>query len=269
MQILHANMDALVQPITGKAKQNRVAPCGVLAVNPSDLACFAELARDYGLKKRFLFNAQLYNGPDFFIAGPAVGAPMAALCLETLITLGARRVLLYSWCGSLRKPLRVGNLFLPLSAVSEEGTSRHYPYEDAARDIGLETALHDWLLGDKLTVFQGLLWSTDAPFRETPEKIAAYRREGVLAVDMEYAALRAVAAFRGIQFAALFTVSDELFHEQWRPAFTGKDFRRTSQRNLKHLCTFLENSSDGKNSAPGQSGLSEESGRFRSDAGSP
>lgn len=227
----------LLQPVP--KKKNPIASCGILAVNPSDTRCLGELARTYSLKKRFLFNATLYSGPDFFIAGPAVGAPMAALCLEALIAQGAESVLLYSWCGSLRQELQVGDFFMPLSAVSEEGTSKHYPYDEATRKTFFEAVLHFWLGSQGYVIQQGPLWSTDAPMRETPEKIAAYAKKGVWAVDMEYAALRAVAAFRGIDLAAFFTVSDELFHEKWRPAFTAQSFRERSQECLHRLCTFF------------------------------
>lgn len=233
-------MDALVQPLHNPAQKKPLAAGGVLAVNPSDTRCFEELAHRHGLKRRFLFNAQLFSGADFFVAGPAVGAPMAALCLESLIALGARRIIVYGWCGSLLEALRVGALFLPLSALSEEGTSRHYPHREEECDHLLEEALHAWLVHHGHAVRRGLLWTTDAPFRETREKISAYGAQGVWAVDMEYAALRAVAACRRVQLAALFMVSDELFRPVWRPAFTAESFRRASRQRLQELCTFFE-----------------------------
>lgn len=233
-------MDALVQPPHGAAAKKTLAADGVLAVNPSDTRCFEELARRHDLKKRFLFNAQLFSGTDFFVAGPAVGAPMAALCLESLITLGARRIIVYGWCGALLEPLRVGALFMPLAALSEEGTSRHYPHREEECDPSLAEALHAWLVNREHTVRRGTLWTTDAPFRETREKISAYGAQGVWAVDMEYAALRAVAAFRRVRLAALFMVSDELYRPVWRPAFTAESFRRTSRQRLLELCTFFE-----------------------------
>ena len=232
-------MDSLVRPVQHRSKQKPVASCGLLAVNPSDVHCFGALSNRHGLKKRFLFNAHLYDGPEFFVAGPAVGAPMAALCLESLVTLGASRIIVYSWCGSLQPQLVLGNLFMPLAAVSEEGTSRHYPYQERGRDSSLEEALHSWLVCQDLAPRQGSLWSTDAPFRETRKKITRYADQGVWAVDMEYAALRAVAAFRHVQLAALFMVSDELFHSTWRPGFTAQTFRRASQERLQHLCSFF------------------------------
>lgn len=233
-------MDALVQPPHAAAAKKMLAADGVLAVNPSDTRCFEELARRHGLKRRFLFNAQLFSGTGFFVAGPAVGAPMAALCLESLITLGARRIIVYGWCGALLEPLRVGALFMPLAALSEEGTSRHYPHREEECDPSLAEALHAWLVNREHAVRRGTLWTTDAPFRETREKISAYGAQGVWAVEMEYAALRAVAAFRRVQLAALFMVSDELYRPMWRPAFTAESFRRTSRQRLQELCTFFE-----------------------------
>ena len=230
-------MNSLLRPILHK--KNPLASCGLLVVNPSNTSCLGDLARIIKLKKRFLFNTQLYTGPEFFIAGPAVGAPMAALCLEALIAQGAKRVLLYSWCGSLRQELGAGDLFMPTLAVSEEGTSKHYPYEEEKRKKCLEEELYAWMCCQVPAIRLEPLWSTDAPMRETPEKIAAYARQGVWAVDMEYAALRAVAAFHDIELAALFTVSDELFHEKWRPAFTAQSFRRSSQERLQRLCAFF------------------------------
>ncbi len=233
-------MDALPRPISRKTRQKPLAPCGIVAINPSDARCLGELAQRHVLKRRFLFNAQLFDGADFFVAGPAVGAPMAALCLESLIALGAESIIVYSWCGSLQRQLKSGELFMPLAAVSEEGTSRHYPCREEERERSLEEALQAWLVREGHALRYGSLWSTDAPFRETPEKIAAYQEQGVWAVDMEYAALRAVAAFRQVRLAALFTVSDELFHPTWRPAFTAESFRRTSRQRLLQLCTFFE-----------------------------
>ena len=78
-------------------------------------------------------------------------------------------------------------------------------------------------------VKQGRLWTTDAPYRETAEKIARLRAAGVQAVDMEVAALLAVAAYRGCEVAALLVVSDECYHPTWRPGFGAPELRRGCQ----------------------------------------
>jgi uridine phosphorylase len=53
------------------------------------------------------------------------------------------------------------------------------------------------LQGTGQTVYRGAAWTTDAPFRETAAAIERARARGILAVEMEAAALYAFAAARG------------------------------------------------------------------------
>lgn len=213
---------------------------GILAVNPSDTSHFPRLAQRFDLQRHFLFNAGLYANDRLFVAGPAVGAPMAAICMEKLIALGASKILLYGWCGSLTPALRAGEVFVPTSARSEEGTSSHYQdsaavFDDSLQNVLLET-LRTWGLKPK----PGGVWTTDAVYRETREKIERYGAEGLLAVDMEYAALQAVARFRRVSLAAVMLVSDELFSAGWSPQYKLKKFRADSHDILDRLCTFIQ-----------------------------
>jgi len=217
----------------------QLPPVGILTVNPSDSSCFAELAKRYGLQKHFLFNSNLYSGNSLFLAGPAVGAPMAAICLEKIIAMGAMQIILYGWCGSLTPSLRIGDLFMPTSSLSEEGTSVHYPHTVAGGDDSLHTSLLEVLTTKERSLQQGAIWTTDAVYRETRDKVANYASQGVKAVDMEYAALKAVAGFRHVHFAAVMLVSDELFHQEWTPRFVQKSFRSDSKKILDRLCALI------------------------------
>ena len=165
--------------------------------------------------------------PRATLAGPFLGAPQAVLGLEKLIALGARRVLVTGWCGSLQPDLRIGDLVMPSGALSEEGTSKHYPLEgdDPEADPDLRRRLADAVARRGLTARTGRIWSTDAPYRETRDKVRASRDAGLLAVDMEMSALLTVAAFRGVRLAALLTVSDELFDLTWRHGFSSDRLR--------------------------------------------
>jgi uridine phosphorylase len=84
-------------------------------------------------------------------------------------------------------------------ALRDEGTSYHYlpptPYSDAPEALigTLDGAFDD--LG--VPVLRGATWTTDAPFRETEPTIEAMRQRGLLAVEMEAAALYAFARARG------------------------------------------------------------------------
>ena len=171
-----------------------------------------------------------YNpeGRAFSTLPSPIGAPVAVMLLEQLIALGARRFLYLGFCGALESSLAIGDLFIPQRAVREEGTSYHYlpagtePTAAAAMVAVLEAEAARQGLRAK----QGRLWTTDAPYRETAGKIAAFRAAGVHAVDMELAALLSVAAYRGCDVAALLVVSDECYHPAWRPGFGAPEMRR-------------------------------------------
>jgi len=230
--------DCIINPEHRKGEPE-LPPIGILAVNPTDCSSFTGLAGRYGLTRYSLFHAQLYSSRAFFLAGPAVGAPMAAICLEKLIVLGARRILVYGWCGSLHSSLGAGELFVPTGGLSEEGTSGHYQGEDGGDDDDLRSRLVDTLSRAGHFSCQGRIWTTDAVYRETREKVARYGAQGILAVDMEYTALRAVAAFRRVSLAAVMLVSDELFHREWAPRLQHKQFRAHSRRLLDNLCAVI------------------------------
>lgn len=229
----------IIDPVRAKGKPS-LPLTGILAVNPTDATGFGVVAKYFGLNPHALFNAKLLSNDVFFLAGPAVGAPMAAICLEKLIVLGARRIVVYGWCGSLSPRLTAGALFVPTAGVSEEGTSSHY--QDGGKrwhDEAFRMQLVDALAREGYPATQGKIWTTDAVYRETREKVERYSGQGVLAVDMEYTALNAVAAFRGVSLAAVMLVSDELYHRQWAPRFQRKQFRTASKRMLDRLCTLM------------------------------
>jgi purine-nucleoside phosphorylase len=68
----------------------------------------------------------------------------------------------------------------------------------------------------------GTSWTIDAPYRETIAEIRHYGREGVLTVEMEASALFAVAACRGVEMGAVFTISDSLAGPEWEPHFASE-----------------------------------------------
>lgn len=211
---------------------------GILVLNPSDMPVMADLAQSLALKRHFLFNARLYSDEQMFLAGPAVGAPMAVLCLEKLIVLGARRVIVYGWCGSIHPGLRLSELFLPVSGVSEEGTSQHYVSNKPWNSL-LHAELMQALRGAGREAKSGDIWTTDALYRETRKKVEQYGAQGLMAVDMEYTALQAVAAFREVLLAAVMLVSDELFMHRWQPVYSHKQFRTLSRQTLSLLFSLF------------------------------
>lgn len=229
--------DILIHPRREKGEM-AIPPTGILLVNPTEARIGMKMLLDAGGEKRFLFHSELVvnKGGEFFVAGPAIGAPMATMTLEKLIALGAKTVLMYGWCGAISPNYSVGDILLGGSAHCGEGTSRYYLGGDickpSARFVeSVKSCLH-------LSAPEPL-WTTDAVYRESRKMFAELAsRYNVCGVDMEYSALCAVATFRKIDFAALFLVSDELWQADWSPGFAGKAFKKKSRNQIERL---LEN----------------------------
>jgi uridine phosphorylase len=175
--------------------------------------------------------AGCWQGKPVTLAGPSPGAPYAVMVLEKLITLGVKTVVALGWCGSLRPEVRIGDLIIPESALSEEGTSRHYPLADP--DPGpapqLRRIMQNLLTAAGMNFHAGRIWTTDAIYRETEAKVRDYGSQGILAVEMEMSALFTVARFRGVALAGLLVVSDELFTLTWRHGLQDERFRCSRQ----------------------------------------
>lgn len=149
-----------------------------------------------------------------------IGAPAAAIDLEESIALGARTFIVFGTCGSLQRDLYIGQTVLPISAVSDEGTSRHYAGRPTSRpNPRLVHRLRTACRQRSLPVREGPVWTTDAVYQEGRSRIRALARRGVLGVEMECSALFTVARYRRAAIAALLVVSDEVGGGAWHPAF--------------------------------------------------
>jgi nucleoside phosphorylase len=168
------------------------------------------------------------TGYPFAVIASPMGAPMAVMLLEQLIALGAQRLLYLGFCGALVPSYRIGDLFLPTQAVREEGTSYHYVPAEVVLCASphIQASLHAEAQRRQCSIQQGPIWTTDAPYRETPHKIRQFQEAGVHAVDMEMAALFAVAYYRGCEVGALLIVSDECYHPVWKPGFGAPRLRQ-------------------------------------------
>jgi len=218
--------EGIIRPIKGN-KDPDIGPVALMVMLPETLNRILQAAgakevpfSDTPLYKLYLIKAR--TGPPVAVAGPFFGAPHAVMGLEKLRVLGADKIWVLGWCGSLQPELRIGDLFIPTHAISEEGTSAHYSTvrEDIASDPGLNRMLADTISRSGHLFIAGSIWTTDAIYRETPEKIIRFQRAGVLAVDMEMSALMTVAAYRSAALSALLVVSDELHELKWKPGFS-------------------------------------------------
>jgi uridine phosphorylase len=113
--------------------------------------------------------------------------------------------------------IAVGHLIVVSAAIRDEGVSYHYlpaGREIAANPSGVD-ALVSTLDERGLPYRVGKTWTTDAPYRETADKIARRRSEGCLTVEMESASLMAVAQFRNVLFGQALYGGDDLSGTEW------------------------------------------------------
>lgn len=225
---------ALIEP--ARSKKDIPLPADALFVfTPEDMPLMkAQWSSARRAQRLFLSDVVLCpgEGPAVALVGPVIGAPQAVLLLEKMIVLGVRRVIAYGWCGSLQPHVSIGDVVMPVAVHSEEGTSAHYPIPEAPAPSPsllrrLEAALHS---DGHFAVHKGSVWSTDAPYRETEDKVRFFQERGVLGVDMEMSALFTVAAFRGIDLAGVLVVSDDLSRLTWRHGFRDPRFQETRKR---------------------------------------
>ena len=201
------------------------------------------------VKPRPLFTGRLYAGGDdpagVSLAGPFLGAPHAAMVMETLVGWGARQLIFMGWCGSVAEGVHIGDVVIPSGAIVDEGTSPHYG--KAAGEISrpstmLVHRLQDILATESIAVHQGLVWTTDGAFRETPQKVKQFQSRQALVVEMEISCLFSVAHHLGVDAAGILVVSDELFTLTWNPGFRKEAFREGRTRAvqiLENLCRGL------------------------------
>lgn len=195
-----------------------------------------------------LLREKFHNPPSplfpFSVFGSPIGAPYAILLMEQLIVLGAKRFYFIGLCGGLGKDVQIGDLIIPTEAIREEGTSYHYFPGHVKAEASNRMAEQVLKLTGQFgqTAIPGLLWTTDALYRETREKVERFRQSGVLGVDMETSAVYALAKYRNVEAVALHVVSDIVGGEKWQTGFGWKkiiDSSRIASNILIKACQEL------------------------------
>ncbi len=148
------------------------------------------------------YHTELYEfeagGVRLGVLGCAVGSSFAVLVAEEMFASGCKLVVSVTSSGQIVAVRPTPYFVVVTRALRDEGTSYHYlpaaDYAEIRSDV-LRFARRA-LGGCEVAIEEGAVWTTDAPFRETQEAIALARRERLLAVEMESAALYAFATAR-------------------------------------------------------------------------
>ena len=145
------------------------------------------------------YHSEMYEfthaGLSFGIVGCAVGASYAVLIAEEMFACGCELLISITSAGQIVATGPTPCFVLIERALRDEGTSYHYlpPSEFSTLDARLHTLATAACKDVPYRVHSGASWTTDAPFRETASAIERRRKQGILAVEMEAAALYAFA----------------------------------------------------------------------------
>jgi len=158
---------------------------------------------------------------EYGIIGRVVGASFAVLVAEELFASGCQLIISVTSAGQITPVGRPPYFVLIDRALRDEGTSYHYlpPSQFCALRPDLAALLRDGLGADSLRIHSGASWTTDAPFRETESMIAACRAHGILAVEMEAAALYALAQAKQYAIVCFAHVTNQMAQQ-------GNDFEK-------------------------------------------
>jgi len=152
---------------------------------------------------------------DFGIGSPVIGG-----LTDEFAALGVKQFILIGMAGGLQPELTTGSLVISTSAMRGEGVSQHYLPANRTVDSSPELiqGINQILTRQNRPHSLGVTWTTDAPFRELRKDVLEHQQQGVLAVDMEAAAMLAVAKANRCEAVALFSVADQLSGGHWRMA---------------------------------------------------
>ena len=179
------------------------------------------------------YTGTAHDGRPLSIQSTGMGGPSAAIVVHELIDLGARRIVRVGTCGALaeqlelgaRRLLRVGTcggldpslplggLLVATGALVADGTSRALGAGERVDPSPVLLAARRRAAGE--AVADGSIVTTDL-FYDARACEDGWRAAGARAVEMESAALFALAGRRGVQAATLLIVSDLLGDDRER-----------------------------------------------------
>ena len=152
-----------------------------------------------------------YKGEEVCLAQAPVGSAPAAQFMDWLIGYGVEQIISTGTCGVLAD-IEENAFLVPVRALRDEGASYHYVAPSRYMEMQIEaiSAIEQVLEQLGIPYEEVMTWSTDGFYRETAEKVAYRKEEGCAVVEMECAALAAVAQLRGVVWGQLLFTADSL-----------------------------------------------------------
>lgn len=169
--------------------------------------------------REFVTYTGYLEGEKVSVTSTGIGGPSASIAMEELYKCGADTFIRMGTCGGIALPVMGGDIVIATGAVRMEGTSREYaPIEfPAVADFNVAMALREAAVRLGMNYHMGVVQCKDSFYgQHDPEEMPvsyellnkweAWKRLGVLASEMESAALFTVAARLGVRAGSAFLV---------------------------------------------------------------
>ncbi|MGQ3411711.1 nucleoside phosphorylase [Natrinema sp. LN54] len=153
-----------------------------------------------------------YEGRELTICSTGIGCPSAAIAIEEMANVGVETFLRVGTTGALQSGIEIGDMIVATGAAKHEGTSKRYEATEypAVPDYDVLSALVDSAEANDEDVHVGPIVSDDAFYAETDEHVTDWEDAGMLAVEMEAAAVFSLARRKGLRAGAICTVDGNL-----------------------------------------------------------
>lgn len=147
-----------------------------------------------------------------------MGSAQAATdVIEVNWKLGADKFIMFGSCGALDNEKTAGKYIIPKEAYRDEGMSYHYAPPADYISIRNADMLEKFFEEKGYPHITGRVWTTDALYMETRDKVRRRKEEGCIAVEMELAGVQAVCDYHGFELYDFLVAGDVVDQPDYSP----------------------------------------------------
>ena len=173
----------------------------------------------------FLVNKKEY----LFYMTPIGATTTAGLMYETMALTGCHRFVFFGSCGTLNYEKTKGKTIVPTSSYNDVGISYHYAEPTDFVEVKNAKVISKILKRLEIPYVEGKIWTTDAVYMETENKVNQHKKEGCIAVDMEIAGIQTVANYYDIDIYPVLFTGDDLSGDKWKQNHLGGEKETKAQ----------------------------------------
>lgn len=172
-----------------------------------EASCYSEVRGMYGF-------TGFYKGKPVSVQGTGMGIPSISIYLNELISdYGAEKLIRIGTCGSMQPEIELKDVILAMSASTDSHINKiRFNGMDYAPTANFDLLLQAFQTADSrgIGVRVGKVLTSDTFYDDNPDFWKHWADYGIIACEMETAALYTLAAKFKVQALSILTVSDNI-----------------------------------------------------------